>query len=72
MEDNPGEGDCQFAALTHQLSVNNVVDMDSSALRQRVIDYLRNNPKTVGTKITTDETIALLMHCLKTFGNIWE
>ena len=45
--DNAGGGSCQFLAVSQQVEHHHGQVIDGATLRQRVVQYLRDNPSTV-------------------------
>ena len=47
--DNPGQGDCMFYALSEQLKFTKAIELSAAELRQKIVQYLRQNPKLVSS-----------------------
>ena len=48
--DNEGSGNCMFYALSHQLHHVKGISISHEELRQRLVGYLRDNPRMVRNK----------------------
>ena len=49
ISDNQGEGNCMFFALSEQLILIKGIEMSHDALRQTIVQHLRENPRLVST-----------------------
>ena len=49
ISDNPGRGDCMFYALSEQLKFTKAMELSAAELRQKIVQYLRQNPKLVSS-----------------------
>ena len=63
VSDNPGQGDCMFYALSEQLEFAKGIQLSAAELRQKIVQYLQQNPKLVSSN-SNDNSKMLKLYIL--------